>query len=428
VLSLGSMIDMPYEAVRSLAVELFLSLERETSDPPGITREAFGKREQFAHDLASETARSLGLEVSHDVAGNQYMTWLGRDRAKPRTFVGSHMDTVRHGGNFDGAAGVIMGLCAIHGLKDVGFTPDADLVVMAIRAEELVWFPTPYAGSRMAFGLLPSSEYDEIRRSDTDRSLASHMLEAGFDPDALKAGARPLDPKTIGLYIEPHIEQGPVLIESGQPVGIVTGLRGNMRYPHCRVHGAYSHAGAVPREYRKDAVFAAVEFASALEALWDRHERSGTDFVATIGQLQTDPVHHGMTKISGEVRFTMDFRSLDEAVLMEADRQLRDDAQRISRARCVTIELGEFRKAEPALMNDQLIKELQGAAADIGVDARLMPSGAGHDCATFAWQGVPSAMIFIRNDKGSHNPDEAMELDDFWAATETLVAFLKRVA
>lgn len=412
----------------NMAAAMFDLLERETADLPGITRPAFGSGEQFAHDLAKTIAVDMGLEVSHDIAGNQYMILPGSDRQKPRIFIGSHMDTVRHGGNFDGAAGVIMGLCALRALQDEGFVPELDIVVMAIRAEELVWFPTPYAGSRMAFGILPPEEYNDIRRSDTGRSLASHMAEAGFDPDALRAGARPLDPATIGIYIEPHIEQGPVLARSGQPVGIVTGLRGNMRYPHCRVRGAYSHAGAVPREYRKDAVFAAVEFASALENIWLDYEQSGRDFVATMGEFHTDPAQHGMTKISGDVRFTMDFRSLDESLLTETDRRLREVADRISAARGVTIDLGAFKQAKPALMDAQLIAELEHAAETCKVEARLMPSGAGHDCATFAWQGVRTAMIFIRNENGSHNPDEAMELDDFWQATRVIVGFLKRVA
>ncbi len=410
-----------------LAASLFDRLATETATPPGVTRASFGAGEQFAHALVADAVRDLGLIVTDDIAGNRYMTWPGHDRALPRVFIGSHLDSVPHGGNFDGAAGVIMGLAAIRALKDGGFEPQRDIVVMAIRAEELVWFPTPYAGSRMAFGLVPAEEYEGLVRSDTGRTLADHMRELGFDPDALREGARPLDPATIEIYIEPHIEQGPHLVGLGKPVGIVTGIRGNLRYPNCIVRGTYGHAGATPRAYRHDAVFAATDFARAVEDAWDDHERNGRDFVATLGQFTTDARHHGMTKISGEVRFTMDLRSLDNDLLLETDRRLRERAREISKARRVEIDLDIYRNAPPAIMDQNLINLLEEEAKASGIDAVTMPSGAGHDCATFAWQGIRTAMLFIRNENGSHNPDEAMAMDDFAEALKLLVRALRRV-
>lgn len=271
----------------ALATDLFARLREASADPPGVTRAAFGEGEARAHDFAAQAARDLGMAISHDIAGNQYMTWPGRDRAAPRIVIGSHMDTVRHGGNFDGAAGVIAGLAAIRALRDAGFVPEQDIVVMAIRAEEVVWFPTPYCGSRMAFGLLAPGDYDEVTRSDTGRSLAEHIREAGGDPDALKAGARPLDPAGLRNFIEVHIEQGPTLEQTDHPVGIVTGIRGNLRYRHCAITGQYAHAGAVSRAYRHDAVLAGVEFVSRVERLWDQNDAAGRDFVATIGEFWT---------------------------------------------------------------------------------------------------------------------------------------------
>ena len=277
----------------------------------------------------------------------------------------------------------------------------------------------------MAFGLLPREDYDSLKRSDTGRSLADHIADLGFDVSALKAGKAWLDAKKIRCYVETHIEQGPALFEAELPVGIVTGIRGNLRYPFCRVDGTYSHAGAVPRAYRRDAVFAAVEFASVLESHWNDRDAAGTDFVCTTGEFYTNSEHHGMTKIPGELQFSMDIRSLDFDVLLETDSYLRKEAARISQKRNVAIDLGAFTEAHPAIMDDQLRTIFHDQAKMLGIPVMDISSGAGHDCATFANQGIPSAMVFIRNDKGSHNSDEAMEIEDFSEATRLLIAFLK---
>ena len=407
------------------AVKIFDGMREKTTDPPGITRPAYGEGENIAHGFVRDLARELNLQITHDYAGNLYMTLPGNDRGAPSIVIGSHMDSVPHGGNYDGAAGVIMGMAALHRLRHEAWQPKQDITVMAIRAEELVWFPKPYAGSRMAFGLLPTEDYDDLKRSDTGRSLADYIADLGFDVDALKAGKAWLDAKKIRYYIEPHIEQGPALVEAGMPVGIVTGIRGNLRYPFCRVEGTYGHAGAVPREYRCDAVFAAVEFASVLENHWNERDIAGTDFVCTMGEFHTDPVHHGMTKIPGELRFTMDIRSLDFDVLLDTDQYLRKEAARISQERNIAIDLGEFTEAHPAIMDNELRSMLHEQAKNLEIPVMDISSGGGHDCSTFFIQGIPCAMIFIRNDKGSHNAYEAMDINDFADATRLLVSFLK---
>ena len=406
------------------ADRLFAEMRARTEDLPGVTRPSYGEGEHAAHALAAEWADALGLEITYDDAGNQYMTLPGRDRSAPRIMIGSHMDSVPHGGNYDGAAGVVMGLAALDRLRREDRVPAQDITVMAIRAEEACWFSTHYAGSRLAFGLLPPEELDSCTRVDTGRSLAAHIKEAGFDPAPLKAGKAWLDAKKIRCYLEPHIEQGPALIGAGLPVGVVTGIRGNLRYKRCRVQGVYGHAGAVPRDHRRDAVFAASEFAQVLERHWLDREAAKEDFVCTIGELWTDPTQHTMTKISGDVRFTMDIRSEDNAVLLDTDAYLRREAARIGEARGVSVDLGPFTNAEPALMDKTLRAALREKASLLGIPFMEMASGAGHDCATFANQGVPSAMIFVRNDKSSHNPEEAMEIADFGAAARLLGALL----
>lgn len=409
------------------AERFFAEMRARTADDPGITRASYGEGEQIAHGMVRAWAESLDLAIETDFAGNLYMTLPGRDRDRPVLMMGSHMDSVPHGGNYDGAAGVVAGMAAVERMRRLGITPAMDVAVMAIRAEELSWFPAPYIGSRAAFGLLSGDPVDKVQRFDTGRSLGAHMAELGFDPDAVRAGRRHLDARRIGAYIEVHIEQGPHLVAIGRPCAIVTGIRGNFRFKHARVLGEYGHAGAVPRSERRDALLAAVEFAHGLERMWVRREAEGQDLVCTIGEFYTDPKQHTMTKIPGEVRFSMDIRSYDEAVLGACRAELEAAAAQVGAARRVRVELGEHTHARSAVMDAGLIAAAERAAQRLGIDAPRMASGAGHDCAVFANEGVPCAMLFIRNADGSHNPHEKMAIEDFAVASRLLWGMLEEM-
>lgn len=420
-------LHLQFDAVDAkLAGAMFDALRTGSADAPGVTRASYGAGERMAHELARKVASDLQLDISTDFAGNLYMTLPGRDRSAPAVMMGSHLDSVPHGGNYDGAAGVVAGLTALARMRRLGQVPRADVTVMAIRAEELSWFPAHYIGSRAAFGRLPAAALDVVR-FDTQRTLREHMREEGFDPQSVQDGRRHLDPARISHYIELHIEQGPALVEAQRACGIVTGIRGNLRYKHARVIGEYGHAGAVPRRTRRDAVFAATEFVQRLEALWLEHERNGDDLVATVGQLFTDSNVHTMTKISGEVRFTLDIRSHDEKVLQNIRAQLMAAALEIGGRRKVLIDLGEVIQGEAAVMNAELRARLHNIAATLNINAPDIPSGAGHDCAVFAGEGIPCAMIFVRNDHGSHNPHEAMALEDFGEACRLLFGLLEQL-
>ncbi len=411
-------------ARQPLAAGLFDTLERNTHDGVGITRASYGEGEQFAHDLMRRTARELGLEVSTDPAGNSYLVLPGADRSVPRTIVGSHLDSVAQGGNFDGAAGVVAGLVAVAALKDLGVRPRGDIAVMGIRAEESAWFGVSYIGSRSALGTLPPDALDGARRADTGRSLADHMASCGGDPSALRGGAPYLRREGLRAYLEVHIEQGPVLEELRIPVGIVTGIRGNLRLPEARCVGEYSHCGGVPRSHRRDAVIATAELVTALDRLWTETEAAGGDFAFTVGKFFTDAEWHAMTKIAGEVRFSVDMRSLDADFLAEVERRVQALAAEIAARRRVRFDLGRVTRAAPGILDDGIKARLRDGAEALGIPALDIPSGASHDAAAFAAAGVPTAMIFVRNANGSHNPDEDMALPDFMRAVELLTWYL----
>lgn len=406
-----------------LAAGLFDDLARNTRVGEGICRASYGEGEAYAHRLLAETARSLGLEVETDAAANTYMTLPGRDRAAPRIVMGSHLDSVLNGGNFDGAAGVVSGVTALAALKDIGLRPPRDLTVMGIRAEESAWFGTSYIGSRAALGKLDLANLEEAKRSDTGRSLGDHMAEAGANPDALRRDPPALDPARLRAYMEVHIEQGPVLQAEGFPVGLVTGIRGNVRFPEARVLGEYTHVG-VPRSHRRDAAVAASLLVAALDQWADECDARGRDFAYTVGKFFTDASEHQMTRVAGRVDFTLDVRSVDAAFHAGLEGRVRDIAREVATRKGTTIDLGRVTTAAVGPVAPAILERLSRGAAELGLAERRLPSAASHDAAAFAAAGVPTGMIFIRNDHGSHNPRESMELPDFMAATRLLAWWL----
>ena len=398
-----------------------------TRDGPGVTRAAYGEGEEFAHMLLARHAAALGFEVSRDAALNTYVTWPGRDRDAPALAIGSHLDSVPQGGNFDGAAGVIAGLAAMAALRDAGLgQPDCDLLVMAIRAEESVWFPVSYIGSRAALGMLPRDAL-AARRSDTGRSLADHIAALGGRPDALSEGSPLLAPGQLSAFVELHIEQAPSLVEAGLPIAVGTTIPGNFRHPSACICGEQGHVG-LPRRFRHDAALAASELAVGLEAIWQEHDAAGTPMAVTIGRFHTDARSHGMTIVPGRFDFSLDIRAYDEAVLARLEASLHDLIASIERRRGVRFDLGPRTSAPIAHADPAIRAALEDAARAVGVAWRPLESPASHDAAAFAAAGVPMGLIFVRNANGSHNPREAMEVDDLMAGITVLVHWLTKAA
>lgn len=402
-----------------LAASLFEALSRATRRGRGIVRDSYGAGEQAAHDIARSAAEAIGLEVSIDAIGNLFMTLPGRDRAAPRLIMGSHLDSVPQGGNFDGAAGVVAGLTVLSAMRHAGAVPDFDLSVMAIRGEESAWFDVAYLGSHGAFGMLDPACLS-IPRSDNGVTLEATLRQQGFDPQPIRERRRLLDPSAVRAYLELHIEQGPTLVARGLPAAVVSGIRGCKRFRNARCLGEYAHSGAVARAERRDAVAATVALLHHMESVWLQHEETGEDLVLTSGELYTDSAMHGPSKIAGETRFVLDIRGLVERTMQAVATEARAAAARIGTAYRVDIDLGATSDSPPAVMDSRLRKRLMSL-----LDRPFeMASGAGHDAAVFAKVGVPCAMVFVRNDHGSHNPDEAMSLDDFAVGTRTLLGLV----
>ena len=411
------------------AEAMFHDLEAQTCDDQGVTRPAWSPQDQYAADLVADTARSLALEVSYDPAGNVYATLPGIDRSAPGLLTGSHLDSVPKGGNYDGAAGVVAGLTALASLKDLGVKPQYDITTVGLRGEESVWYGVAYLGSRLAVGALPTTELDQLCRGDTGRSLSDHMTELGCDVDALRRSTTPhISPTNTRAYLELHIEQGPVLISDNLPVAIPTTIRGNVRFPYARCLGAYEHSAAAPREHRQDAVLAVVELVAALEQFWLDQEAAGEpDTVLTVGKLFTDAAQHAMTKVPGECSFTLNVGGTTQTFLDAARSLIYELTRQIAAKRRVSFELGDCVGSDPTPLDATLRRLLSQSANDLGIAHREMAT-VGHDASIFARAGIPSAMVLIRNQHGSHNAQEAMEMADFRLGTQVLTSSLYQMS
>lgn len=405
-------------AQRAWVEDVFARLAAGSRDEPGITRDTYGSGEAFGHRLLAEQGSARALQVVQDIAANTYVTLPGRDPAAPRILIGSHLDSVPHGGNFDGAAGVVAGLVVVETLRSLGIAPSCDVTVMGVRAEESVWFQVSYIGSRSALGTLPDGAL-EARRIDNGRSLASQIAEAGGDPDAIRAGRRHLDPASIRAFIELHIEQAPSLVEAGLPLAICTGVPGNFRYPDAHVSGRHDHVGT-PRRFRRDAAMAGAELAMALDRFWEDEEAGGNPMAVTLGRFHTDMAQHGMTTVPGAFAFSLDVRAYDAAVLERVESRMLAAIREIEARRRVRFELGARASAAVGPVDPGIAAALAAGAQRLGIPAMPLGSPASHDAAAFAAAGVPVAMLFVRNEHGSHNPREAMEIDDFLAACTVL--------
>ncbi len=425
---LTSRIAKAVDARLPLAQQLFEQLRTQSKDGAGVTRASYGPGEQLAHDLMRRAAQGIGLEIEVDAAGNLYASLPGRDRTAPRWLSGSHLDSVPQGGNYDGAAGAIAALVSVAVLKDLDIRPAQDVTAMATRAEECSsWFKGHHGGhlgSRAALGLLAPEEFETAVHVASGRNFGQSIADAGLDVGGGGTGPPHLSPENVRGFVELHIEQGPVLAHDGLPVGIVSGIRGTLRAREARCIGAYSHSGAVPHELRQDAVLATAELINRLDQSCDRLRAVGRDLVFTVGRLHTDPKVDSLTKVAGEVGFTIDIRSQELPVLQRMSALLDEFAEEIASRRNVRFELGRRAIGAPTVMEASWRSRLAEGAQLAGIPARDIPCGAGHDAAEFVRAGIPACMIFVRNTGESHNPDEHMGLADFREGVRLLTWFL----
>lgn len=405
--------------LKPLAEQLFADIRALSFDGVGVTRDSYGAGESATADYLRHVASQHGLHVQSDSAANLVFALPGEDASAPAAWVGSHMDSVPQGGNFDGLAGIIAGLLCQIARKARGGHPAVPLRVIALRGEESAWFGKAYMGSGAALGKLTPEDLALTHRR-SGQTLAACMAAAGADIDAIAAQQPLFDRASAAAFLELHIEQGPVMVARKLPLAVVPGIRGNVRHNHVSCIGEPGHSGAVPRWLRKDAMFAVADLITRLDEHWKVLLERGSDLVVTTGIVSTDPAEHAISRIPGKVDFSFDVRSKSVDTLEGFYELFRTECKAISRDRGVRFEFDRRLESSPATMDPALSALLRDACAAADLPVEAVPSGAGHDASMFANAGIPTAMLFVRNEHGSHNPDEAMDLDDFMLGTNVL--------
>lgn len=408
----------PYAHQTALVNRMLDEIGALTRDGEGITRETYGAGEENAIQAIEQYAAELGFAAERDRFQNLWLRLPLDHRTEPPVVIGSHMDSVPQGGNFDGLAGVLAGMLVLDRLRDDP-TQAPPVRVLALRAEESAWFGKAYIGSLALLGKLPASAL-ALRHRSGQGTLGEAMQRSGVDVDALARGEALLAPADIAAYLELHIEQGPVMVARGWPATVVTGIRGNIRHNRVRCLGETGHSGAVPRWLRKDAMLAVADLLSRLDEHWRVLLQMGMDLVMTTGMCSTPARSHAVSVIPGEVEFSFEVRSQSVDTLERFYQLMHDECKAVEKSRGVRFEFDGLIRSEPAAMDPAWISRIEAAGETLGAPIERLPSGAGHDAAVFANAGVPSAMVFVRNEHGSHNVHEAMEVADFMQGVDLL--------
>lgn len=403
--------------------KLFSDVRELTRSPAprrGVTRLGYSPEEDRTVEYLKRAGEALGLESEVDGAGNLWLTLPGRDRSLPALVSGSHADSVLDGGNYDGLAGIAAAFCPVLWLKATGIVLPRDYRVLVLRSEE-----QGLVGSTGFLGKLKPVDLD--RRFIAGAPTLGELLAGhGLDVEKLTGGKPLMDLTKIAAFFEAHIEQSSRLDNSKTArVGLVTGIRGIRLNRKIRAIGVGAHAGAIDFPFRHDAACACARFVSHVYDKWAHALAMGDDLVVTTGSIRT-PDTAIPNKIAGECEMTLDMRSLDDEAFERFSAVIDRELDQIAQEMGVTFESDPSIIIPPNHSDPVLMAHLRKGAESLGIGVMEMPSGAGHDAANFGSAGIPFAMLFIANQKGSHNPDEAMRMDDFLAAARVLTEALIR--
>ncbi|NRR02415.1 Zn-dependent hydrolase [Brevibacillus sp. RS1.1] len=367
----------------------------------GITRLSFTPEERAAKDLVTGFMKEAGLTVREDEVGNLIGRKEGKNPAAPVVLVGSHIDSVPNGGDYDGPLGVLAGVEVLQTMQEQGIETEHPIEVIAFTDEEGTRFGYGMIGSRGIAGLIKRDELEQADKNGV--TIAEAMRKTGLDPDRTSLAAR--TPGSVKAYVELHIEQGKVLESRGLSVGIVTGVAGPL-WLNFVIEGEAGHAGATPMNLRRDPMAAAAQVMLVIE---EEAGRTGTS-VGTVGRLQAFP--GGVNVIPGRVEFSLDLRDVDEAIRDEVEQRIYERAEAICAKRNVTLKVELLQRIAPAVCSDDIQHAVAEACEAEGLEAFRLPSGAGHDCMQLVGL-CPVGMIFARSKDGiSHNPAEFTTKED----------------
>jgi allantoate deiminase len=390
------------------------ALARISELPGGLTRIFLSPEQRLANELVLGWMRDAGMAARLDPIGNVIGRYEGERPGLPCLMLGSHLDTVRDAGKYDGMLGVVAAIECVASLHARGKRLPFAVEVVGFADEEGVRFNATLLGSRAVAGTFSS---EVLAATDRDGITMREALERfGLDPSGIPKAARRR--AELLAYAELHIEQGPVLESEGLPVGVVTGIFGANRYT-VDVEGVAGHAGTVPMNLRQDALAAAAECVLAVERLCARTR----ELVGTVGRIEALP--GAVNVIPGKARFSLDVRALIDSVRREAVLGLLAEFEEIGRRRGVRVNATKVHEGDTAACAPWLMEQVAGAISAQGLRVRELPSGAGHDGMALV-DLAPICMLFVRCEKGiSHNPAEAITVADVDTATRVFLRFIE---
>ncbi|MFO1351470.1 MAG: allantoate amidohydrolase [Gammaproteobacteria bacterium] len=389
---------------------------RYSEEDQRLTRTYLTPVQRAAGEQLIAWMKEAGMRAGFDGVGNVIGRYEGVQPGLPALMIGSHYDTVRNAGKYDGALGILSAIACVEALHRAGERLPFAIEVAGFAEEEGVRFGATLIGSRAVAG---NFDYGVLAKTDAAGvSVAAALRDFGLDPDAIGAVARKRG--EVLAYLEIHIEQGPVLLSEGLALGIVTAIAGASRF-QIRIEGQAGHAGTVPMRLRHDAAAAAAEALLFVE----RRCRSDERLVGTVGKLQVP--NGAVNVIPGVAEFSLDLRSGDDAARRAALTEVLAEFDAIGARRGVTFNIVRTHDAGACTCAPWLMEQLAQSLRGLGIPERRLPSGAGHDAMALAAL-TDVAMLFVRcgNDGVSHHPDETMTVADAELSTLALFDFIRR--
>ena len=381
----------------------------------GVNRLTLTDADKEARDLFAAWAGEAGLDLRIDEMGNMFAKRAGRENDAPPAMAGSHLDSVPNGGRFDGSLGVLAALEAVRMLNDKNISTRRPIEIANWTNEEGPRFPPSMLGSGVFAGAIPLEAAYETRDADGVRFI-DELERIGY------RGEAPCAPRSIGSYLELHIEQGPALVSEGVQVGVVEGIFG-LTWLRVTMKGERDHAGPTPMHMRRDALVGA---ARTIAAIRDIPAKLHPEFVATVGEFSLSP--NAINVIPDDVTFSVDFRHSDPELLAEARKRIEEAAHREAAKENLEVEIQEVGGSTPIAFDESVAQAVRSACEESGYSHRSMWSAAGHD-ARYAADLGPTAMIFVPCIAGkSHSEEEDMDWEDAYRGCDVLARTLLKTA
>jgi beta-ureidopropionase / N-carbamoyl-L-amino-acid hydrolase len=382
---------------------------------PGSARLALTDDDRVGRDLVVTWMRDLGLDVRIDTIGNVIATRAGTDPSARAVMTGSHIDTVKTGGLYDGNLGVLAGLEVIETLDQAGISTTHPISVGFFTNEEGARFNPDMMGSLVYCGGMSAEEAYDVVGIDGAR-VGDELARIGY------LGPTPCPGETPHAFVELHVEQGPVLEAEGIRFGAVTGVQG-ISWQELTITGQSNHAGTTPMSLRHDAGYAAARVATFVREL---ATEIGHPHVGTVGFIKLHP--NLVNVVAAEAVMTVDLRNTDEAVLQLSEQRLEVFLRELEKSEGVTISSRVLARFEPVAFDERVIDLVYDVTTELGHSVKRMPSGAGHDAQMLA-RMCPTAMIFTPSIKGiSHNPAEHTEPSDLIEGANILLQTMLRLS